>query len=918
LWFLLRAVPPAPVRLRFPGVILLQGLVDKDPVLDRTPWWLILLRILALAAVIIGLAGPELSPEEAEDEPRAPLVLLLDGSWVGAVDWSQRVALAEQVLLEADRNGRLAVVMSLSDPQPVSFQPAGDLVPLLEGVIPQPWQPTSEMLARGADLLAAFEEDYETFWISDAVEYPGREALIAQLEARGRVTVIEGEANPVALYPVEFHDGEVVVRAVRRAVDLVTDDTLRVWGLDPSGQLRILETHDLHFENGEVLSELRLSLPSDLRGRLRYFDLMGQASAGAMVLTDDSLRRREVAIVTGRQDQEGLELLSPLQYLTQALSPTADLLFGALDEVIPANPDVIILPDVAAMTAVDEGALIQWVEAGGLLLRFAGPRLAASDLSRHEEHPLMPVRLRSGGRMVGGAMSWGAPKTLAPFKEDSPFYGLNIPDEVEVFAQVVAQPDPTLSDRVIAELNDGTPLVTRKYLGQGRVVLVHVTANAEWSSLLLSILFVQMLDRLAVSSVVGQPGPVELVGTTWQPHQIMDGFGGLKQGAAFAGVSGERVLSAPLGPDLYPGLYQGQNRSLARNVMQKGEVLQPATWPDSVVRRGMARPVPVLLGGYFLLLALGLLMLDVMAALTLSGRLHARQMATPKTHRSMLNSGAMVAVLSFCLTPLLVQEGQAQSARDDLLRRATAEVALAYVTTGNVQVDQVSDAGLRGLSDVLFFRTSVEPSPPVAVDLERDELALFPFLYWPIDEAQPLPSTEAYRRLNRYLRSGGVILFDTRDGDLTGYGVRSPQGRKLQKLAEPLDIPALEPIPADHVLTRTFYLLQDFPGRYRGRAGGGDVWVEAAPVDAEQVEGMPFRNLNDGVTPVVIGGNDWAAAWAVDEAGRAMFPVGRGRAGERQRELAYRFGINLVMHVLTGNYKSDQVHVPALLDRLGQ
>jgi hypothetical protein len=81
---------------------------------------------------------------------------------------------------------------------------------------------------------------------------------------------------------------------------------------------------------------------------------------------------------------------------------------------------------------------------------------------------------------------------------------------------------------------------------------------------------------------------------------------------------------------------------------------------------------------------------------------------------------------------------------------------------------------------------------------------------------------------------------------------------------------------------------------------------------------MPFRSLNDGVTPVVIGGADWAAAWALDDLGVPMLPVGRGAAGERQREVAYRFGINLIMHVLTGNYKSDQVHVPALLERLGQ
>ncbi len=241
-------------------------------------------------------------------------------------------------------------------------------------------------------------------------------------------------------------------------------------------------------------------------------------------------------------------------------------------------------------------------------------------------------------------------------------------------------------------------------------------------------------------------------------------------------------------------------------------------------------------------------------------------------------------------------------------------MALGHVVTGDPQLDRVAEAGLRGLAETLWQRTSVEAAEPIAVDLETDELSVFPILYWPVSPAQPTPSTEAYARLNEYLRTGGMILFDTRDADVASFGAASPEGRKLQALAAPLDVPPLEPLPEDHVLTRTFYLLQDFPGRYAGR----EIWVEAAPPDAEFVEGMPFRNLNDNVTPVVIGGNDWAAAWAVDEGGRWMFPVGRGGSGERQREIALRFGVNLVMHVLTGNYKSDQVHVPALLDRLGQ
>ena len=273
-----------------------------------------------------------------------------------------------------------------------------------------------------------------------------------------------------------------------------------------------------------------------------------------------------------------------------------------------------------------------------------------------------------------------------------------------------------------------------------------------------------------------------------------------------------------------------------------------------------------------------------------------------------------MALLALMLGAAAPGPARAQEGDEARAIEATSETVLAHVLTGDGEVDDTARAGLRGLGRALTFRTSVEPAAPIGVDLERDELAFYPMLYWPVTAGQPRPSSEAYARLNDYLRRGGLILFDTRDADIAGYGGATPAGTRLQELAAPLDIPPLEPVPEDHVLTRTFYLLGDFPGRHTGR----DVWVEAAPPDAQRAEGMPFRDLNDGVTPVVIGGNDWAAAWAIGERGDPLFPVGRGYGGERQREMAYRFGVNLVMHVLTGNYKSDQVHVPALLDRLGQ
>ncbi|MCA3437544.1 MAG: DUF4159 domain-containing protein [Rhodobacter sp.] len=901
LWLVLRAVPPAPFRRRFPGVALLLGLTDDKAETDKTPWWLLVLRMLAVAAAIIAFAGPVLNPQ-VRQPGTGPLLILLDGGWADARDWPRRIDRASALIEDAGRAGRPVAVLRLTDaPQAPVFQAANAWTGRIGALGPQPWAPAD--LGQWAAVLP--QDGFDSFWLSDGLDHPGRADLLAALETRGAVTVFESPRPVVTLRPAIFEEGVVKVRALRPAAGGEAEVEVSARGPDPSGAERELARVAVMFRAGETEAVTDLSLPPELRNRLTRFEIVGLRSAGAVSLTDDSLKRRKVALIAGGGTREGLQLLSPIHYLQQALEPVADLIDGTLDDVLLASPDVIILADVGRLSVAEADGLLDWLERGGLLLRFAGPRLAASDVSRDAEDPLMPVRLREGGRSVGGAMSWGEPKALAPFPENSPFHGLAVPADVTVRSQVLAQPDPDLAGRTIAALADGTPLVTRKPVGQGQVVLVHVTANAEWSTLPLSGLFVQMLERLAVSTRPATPGAGDLAGQTWVPAAVLDAYGTVAQAGDVAGVAGE-VLAQGIatGPrdGLPPGLYAGADRRVALNVIGPQTVLAPAVWPDRIPVEGLAADREQALKGAFLAGALALLLVDILASLWLTGRLRA--------------TGGTVAMLALCLlaAPPPAQAQQAGAKDDALALQATTAVVLAHVLTGDPQVDALAEAGLRGLGRKLSERTSIEPAAPIGVDLDRDELAFFPFLYWPVTATQPLPSAEAYAALNRYLRTGGMILFDTRDADVAGFGGTTPEGRRLQELAAQLDVPPLEPIPADHVLTRTFYLLQDFPGRHAGRS----IWVEASAPDAEQVEGMPFRNLNDGVTPVVIGGNDWASAWAVDDAGAPLYPVGRGFAGERQREIAYRFGVNLIMHVLTGNYKSDQVHVPALLERLGQ
>jgi hypothetical protein len=403
----------------------------------------------------------------------------------------------------------------------------------------------------------------------------------------------------------------------------------------------------------------------------------------------------------------------------------------------------------------------------------------------------------------------------------------------------------------------------------------------------------------------------EVEGRVWALEAPLDGFGQRARGAVVAAraVPGEVLATAlagtrPPGPDLPPGLYAAAEARVALNATGPQTMLAAADWPAGTPIETATEAPERPLAGFLFAAAILALAADALATLALGGRLLRPAAAAA--------AGLGLALALAGAPPAARAAGATDEAR---ALAAVNGVVLAHVSSGDPRLDEIVAAGLRGLSDALFRRTSVEPGPPMLVDPATDDLALFPFLYWPVTADSPLPSAEAVARLNRFLRTGGMILFDTMDAEQARLtGADTAAARRLRAIAAGLDIPPLEPVPADHVLTRTFYLLGDFPGRHQGSV----VWVEAAPPDAERAEGMPFRNLNDGVTPVVIGGNDWAAAWAIDAQGNPLLPIGRGSTGERQRELAIRFGINLIMHVLSGNYKSDQVHVPALLERLGQ
>jgi len=415
----------------------------------------------------------------------------------------------------------------------------------------------------------------------------------------------------------------------------------------------------------------------------------------------------------------------------------------------------------------------------------------------------------------------------------------------------------------------------------------------------LSGLYVDMLHRLL--DLAGGARPSEMgtdAAAVFPPIATLDGFGQLgKPPAEVAPIRGSELAKLRASAVHPAGLYGAEGAQIALNAASDDIVLSPMgdLGAASFTYSGVSA---LQLEAPLLALAILILLVDMAISLHLRGLV-----AIPRNPFA-----ARAMMILFCVFVVMPRAAHADDAFD---MKAALDTRLAYVITGLPDVDATSRAGLTGLGMALKARTSYEPQEPIGVDISKDELSFFPLLYWPMDPREQDLSPQAISKIADYMRNGGTILFDTRDLSLGPiHGADSPGEQTLRRLTAKLDMPPLQPVPSDHVLTKAFYLLQNFPGRW----DGGKVWVEALPPPDPDAGPEPARG-GDGVSPVIIGSNDWASAWAVDSQGRPLSDVSPG--GDEQREMAYRFGINVVMYALTGNYKTDNVHAPALLERLG-
>jgi uncharacterized protein DUF4159/aerotolerance regulator-like protein len=915
LWWLLRVMPPRPRRIDFPPTRLLFDIAPKEETPSRTPWWLTALRLLAAALVILAAAGPIWNPQTGVAAgSKAPLVILLDDGWSAASSWDMRIKAADELIANADSDRRGVAVIALSEPaRDITIMPAGNARVALRQLAPKPYAVERVETLPAIERFLKATGDSEIVWLSDGVD-TGRGAEFTDglqkiLQDR-TLTIFEGGAPPAhALAAAENAAAKMTVKVLRAADGGGAAGVVRA--LDqkgsPIGEARYA------FAPQERETEAAFDLPVELRNDIARLEIASQRSAGSVQLLDKRWRRRAIGIVSGASNDTAQPLLASTFYLTRALAPFADVRLGdrgaaqqAITQFLDQKLPMIVLADVGTLSPEIRERITAWVNQGGVLVRFAGPRLAQAD------DDLVPVKLRRGGRSLGGSLTWEKPQHLASFAADGPFAGLAVPQDITVSRQVLAEPDAVLATKSWASLADGTPLVTGERRGKGLVSLFHVSADMRWSDLPMSGSFVEMLRRIVdLSGYTSTPGAGvagETSTETVAPLRTLDGFGAFGPPPSTA-----KPLPADFRDrasiDHPPGFYGPADGPLAVNALAAADRIAPLDMSALRARHASyTNTEPRDLRGILLSSSLALFLIDAIIVALLGGGIAA-----------LLRRRAVPAALAIAFALFAVMAAPSRSRaddNDDFAIKAVSQTHLAYVVTGNADVDSIVKAGMSGLTLFLAQRTALEAGEPIGVDPAHDELAFFPLIYWPVIPGAPKPSQDAINRIDAYMKHGGTVLFDTRDAIEAPAGAggesQTPGMQSLREILSSLDVPELEPVPREHVLTKTFYLLRDFPGRFNS----GQTWVEALPrEDEDETASRPARG-GDGVSPIIITSNDLAGAWAMRPDGQEMLPLSPGEP--KQREFAFRAGVNIVMYTLTGNYKADQVHAPALIERLGQ
>ena len=875
IWFIVKSFPPIPKSYNFSSFFLLDKIDYEAPKNEKTSLWLVIFRMFLFILIVLLFSKPFLkSHSSVSNEKYEKYVIVADIGWSMAKDWNKFKELVLKIGQEAEKNKKRILFFhsNLNTYKDLKiFKTNYALNNYLENLSPLPLQFEKGSLDKLIQDKSIFKNS-KIFIVSSKFDFNNFSDYYKKF------SLIKNNSNNY--YYINPLETILIIKSLKVYKSKITCEVSRL-GKNSFKQEFFLnietinnevvyrETHSIkENENNKIIN---LSFPNEIFNQIKSLKIVGQNHAGAKYYFDDFSKKKNIAILSDNESFQESPLLSPIYYLKKSLDSEHNIKIQKIDNIINQNYSTIIIAETEKIPNAFNKKLNDWLLEGGTLIRFSGNRLV------EKKSNFLPFQhTYSRVRNIEGQLTINKKLFIADFEKDSIFQGLSIPKDITVNKQLIFDTFPK-QVKVLAKLNDNTPLVSMIKYGNGEIILFHIGANNDWSNLPISSLFPDMINRVLLFSKNYNSSNFKNLNL----NKEIDGFGNLgspKKIITIDSLNKLRTVKPTFNKP--PGQYENNQISIALNLATNINQYQTENTNNSSLSNYSFKKTRDL-SSTILKIILTMFILDILITIMIKNNVNFFKIFVKRKN--------LLVFILFFFTLIKL---------DSL---SASETLLAYIKVEDTQINNISKSGLEKIRNLLITRTSINPKGVIGVDVNNDYIYSYPFIYWPLTKNLLSIKKPEIIKIKNYLDNGGIFFFDIIGFSRKNLNLKDKKFKKIRNFLNEIGANELSIIPKGHTLTKSFYLLDKFPGKWDNRI----LFIENSNLQ-----------YKDGVSSIILGFNDWAKAWAVDNNNLPLFPVVPG--GERQRELSYRFGINIAMYALTGNYKSDQIHSKSILKRLSK
>ena len=879
-FYIIKLLPPAPKKMFFSSFYLIKSMEKVSVTKKNVPIWLLIYRIILITLIILFFSAPYLNIMNKKNTSNTikNYVIIADIGWSMSKEWDKFKKIVSEISVEAEKKNKKIIFYhsnSKNNMSPKIFTSSKSINQYLKKINPVPWQFEKSNLIEVIKKNNNFINDKTFFIFSkfDNKNYSDQKKSLDFYNNKVKNKVlIDPIESIIFLKNVHTSKENIRLEVIRHALSKPSSKfSIRITSIDN----QIIFKKEYELKPNQITFYFNQKFPLDVINQIHKLEIVDQNHAGAKYYFDDYSKKKRIGILSDSFQYKENPLLSSVYYIEKSLNTNNILKIGNLDQLIKFNCSVIIIPDKGNITDKDHSKLSNWLANGGTIIRFSNIRLAKNNTKFLPSNNLFMTI-----RNVGGVLSMEKKLKINPFTKNSMFHGLEIPEDITFKKQLIFTSNNN-NLQILATLTDNTPLISLGKKNQGKIFLFHITANNDWSNLPLSALFSGMLQRIVLLSekkIINSNANLNLT-------KEINSFGDLNNTDKILSIRDNSLLKklTPSKENL-PGIYENKELTIALNLSNKIYDEHFKSRLDKNYKIFSKFTIQVIdLKPLLLKIILFMFIIDMLITIIL------------KKNFSFINGlnkhKNLLGLVFFFIFIFNLNNAYTEGLDNDTY--------LAYIKTPDKKLNAVSKSGLSTIKNLLETRTSVSPKEVIGVNITKDPIYYFPFLYWPLSKDLIILDITTVSKIKKYLTNGGMILFDIIGFSRESFSLESNKFKTIKSFLASIEADNLSPINEGHTLTKSFYLLKKFSGRWDNK----NLLIESSNLEEK-----------DGVSSVILGFNDWAGAWALDINKNPLYPIVPG--GERQREISYRFGINIVMYALTGNYKSDQIHFKSILNRL--